>query len=40
VPWVEASDISKVVLFLASDDSRYLTGVTVPIDAGYRLKKA
>jgi (+)-trans-carveol dehydrogenase len=40
VPWVEPSDISKVVLFLASDDSRYLTGVTVPIDAGYRLKKA
>ena len=40
VPWVETSDISNVVLFLASDASRYITGVTVPIDAGYRLKKS
>jgi SDR family mycofactocin-dependent oxidoreductase len=38
VPWVEPNDISNVVLFLASDESRYITGISVPIDAGYLLK--
>ncbi len=27
-------DIGKVAVFLASDDARYLTGMTVPIDGG------
>jgi NAD(P)-dependent dehydrogenase (short-subunit alcohol dehydrogenase family) len=27
-------DISNAVLFLASDDARYLTGVALPVDAG------
>jgi NAD(P)-dependent dehydrogenase (short-subunit alcohol dehydrogenase family) len=34
VPWVEPIDVSNVVLFLASDEARYLTGLTIPIDAG------
>jgi (+)-trans-carveol dehydrogenase len=38
IPWVEAEDISNAVLFLASDESRYITGVTLPIDAGSCLK--
>ncbi|MGA8544330.1 MAG: mycofactocin-coupled SDR family oxidoreductase, partial [Mycobacterium sp.] len=38
IPWVEADDISNAVLFLASDESRYITGVTLPIDAGQCLK--
>jgi (+)-trans-carveol dehydrogenase len=38
IPWVEADDISNAVLFLASDESRYITGVTLPIDAGQMLK--
>ncbi|MBE1536685.1 mycofactocin-coupled SDR family oxidoreductase [Actinomadura algeriensis] len=38
VPWVEAEDISNAVLFLVSDDSRYITGVPLPIDAGSMLK--
>jgi NAD(P)-dependent dehydrogenase (short-subunit alcohol dehydrogenase family) len=38
VPWVEAVDISNAVLFLASDESRYITGVSLPVDAGSLLK--
>ncbi len=38
VPWVDAADISNAVLFLASDESRYVTGVSLPVDAGALLK--
>ena len=38
VPWLEPVDISNAVLFLASDESRYLTGVALPVDAGSLLK--
>ena len=38
VPWVEAVDISHAVVFLASDESRYITGVTLPVDAGFMAK--
>ncbi|MFE5699110.1 mycofactocin-coupled SDR family oxidoreductase [Rhodococcus koreensis] len=31
-------DISKAVVFLASEDARLITGVTLPIDAGLLLK--
>jgi (+)-trans-carveol dehydrogenase len=34
VPWVDPIDISNAVLFLVSDEARYITGVTLPIDAG------
>ncbi|MGV0645919.1 mycofactocin-coupled SDR family oxidoreductase [Mycolicibacterium sp. XJ879] len=37
-PWVETEDISNAVLFLASDEARYITGVTLPVDAGSMLK--
>jgi (+)-trans-carveol dehydrogenase len=35
---VEPADISNAVLFLASDEARYVTGVTFPVDAGFTLK--
>jgi SDR family mycofactocin-dependent oxidoreductase len=38
IPWVETVDISNAVLWLASDEARYVTGVTLPIDAGQLTK--
>ena len=38
VPWMEPVDISNAVLFLASDEARYITGVTLPVDAGVLVK--
>jgi len=35
VPWIEPVDISNAVLWLASDEARYVTGVALPIDAGF-----
>jgi NAD(P)-dependent dehydrogenase (short-subunit alcohol dehydrogenase family) len=34
IPWVEPGDISNAVLWLASDEARYVTGITLPVDAG------
>ena len=38
VPWVDPVDISNAVLFLASDEARYITGVALPVDAGCLIK--
>jgi (+)-trans-carveol dehydrogenase len=38
IPWVDAQDVSNAVLFLASDESRYITGVALPVDGGRMLK--
>jgi (+)-trans-carveol dehydrogenase len=38
IPWVEARDISNAVLWLASDEARYVTGIMVPVDAGMTQK--
>jgi (+)-trans-carveol dehydrogenase len=38
IPWVEPVDISNAVLFLASDEARYITGVPLPVDAGFMVK--
>ncbi|BCI82620.1 putative short-chain type dehydrogenase/reductase [Mycolicibacterium sp. TY66] len=38
VGWVEPVDISNAVLFLASDESRYVTGLPMTVDAGSMLK--
>jgi (+)-trans-carveol dehydrogenase len=38
IGWVEPEDVANAVLFLASDEARYVTGVTLPIDGGSCLK--
>nr|PZN60900.1 MAG: SDR family mycofactocin-dependent oxidoreductase [Sphaerobacter thermophilus] len=35
---VEPEDISNAILWLVSDDARYVTGVTLPVDAGFGVK--
>jgi SDR family mycofactocin-dependent oxidoreductase len=35
VPLVEPQDVTEAVLWLLSPRSRYITGVTVPVDAGH-----
>ncbi|MGO1411205.1 mycofactocin-coupled SDR family oxidoreductase [Microbacterium sp.] len=37
IPWVESVDISNALLFLSSDEARYITGVPLPVDAGNQL---
>jgi SDR family mycofactocin-dependent oxidoreductase len=34
IPWVDAIDVANACLFLASDEARYITAVTLPVDAG------
>ena len=38
IPWIETDDVSNAILWLCSDEARYVTGVTMPIDAGALLK--
>jgi SDR family mycofactocin-dependent oxidoreductase len=39
VPLIEPIDVSNAVLWLASDEARYVTGSMVYVDAGYTNKK-
>lgn len=38
VPWVSPAEIANAVLWLASDESRFVTGVALPVDAGMNAK--
>jgi (+)-trans-carveol dehydrogenase len=38
IGWVEPVDVSNAILFLVCDESRYVTGIELPVDAGALLK--
>jgi len=38
IPWVEPEDVANAVLWLASDESRYVTGIAIPVDGGMIAK--
>ncbi len=38
IPYIEPEDMADLVLFLASDESRYITGHQIRVDAGSLLK--
>lgn len=38
VPWVDPVDIANAVVFLASDEGRYITGTQLVVDAGLTQK--
>lgn len=38
VPWIEPVDVSNALLFLASDEARYITGQILSVDAGMSAK--
>jgi NAD(P)-dependent dehydrogenase (short-subunit alcohol dehydrogenase family) len=38
VPWVDPVDVSNAVVFLASDEARYITGTQLVVDAGLTQK--
>jgi (+)-trans-carveol dehydrogenase len=37
MPWMSADEVSKAVAWLVSDEARYVTGVAMPVDAGYAI---
>ncbi|MBY8856797.1 mycofactocin-coupled SDR family oxidoreductase [Nocardia sp. CA2R105] len=37
-PWLEPEDVAELVLFLASDAARHMTGTSIPIDLGCMVK--
>ena len=38
VPLIEASDISEAMVYLCGPSGRYITGITLPVDAGFTVK--
>ncbi|NDV10596.1 mycofactocin-coupled SDR family oxidoreductase [Rhodococcus sp. IEGM 248] len=40
LPWIEPNDVSEAVLWLSSEQARYVTGTALTVDAGNTVKKA
>jgi SDR family mycofactocin-dependent oxidoreductase len=38
IPWAEARDVTAAMLWLVSDEARYVTGIQLPVDGGTFLK--
>lgn len=37
IPYIESIDVSNALLFLASDEARYITGIQLPVDGGWSV---
>ena len=38
IPWVEPRAVAEAVLWLASDEAKYVTGIDLPVDAGMSVQ--
>jgi NAD(P)-dependent dehydrogenase (short-subunit alcohol dehydrogenase family) len=38
VPMIEPEDISNAIVWLVSDEGQYVTGATIPVDAGFLVR--
>jgi len=38
VPWIQPDTVSDLVTFLASDAAQYITGTSIPVDAGMSVR--
>jgi SDR family mycofactocin-dependent oxidoreductase len=38
IPWLQPSDVSDAILFLVSSAGRYITGISLPVDAGNLIR--
>ena len=38
IPWIDDRDVTAAVLWLVSDEARYVTGIQLPVDGGTFLK--
>jgi SDR family mycofactocin-dependent oxidoreductase len=38
IRWLETEDIANALLWLASEEARYVTGTVIPVDAGWVIK--
>lgn len=38
IPYIEPVDVANAVVFLASDEARYITGIQLRVDAGGAIK--
>jgi NAD(P)-dependent dehydrogenase (short-subunit alcohol dehydrogenase family) len=38
VPILQPSDISDAIAFLVSDQAKWITGISLPVDAGFSIR--
>jgi len=38
IPWVQPEDVANAVLWLASEEARYVTGTAIPVEGGMLAK--